>query len=508
MSNQSALDLARNYLARGLSVLPVEYRGKRPSHNGRLLTGWQHLRLTADELPAYFNGQPQNIGVLLGNASGELVDVDLDCPIAVKLAPAFLPPTGAVFGRDSKHRSHWLYYAKLATKKFRDPRLERPTDEAGRDKAMLVELRSTGAQTVFPGSVHESGEAISWDSDGDIARVEAKDLESAAARLAAATLLARHWPPVGSRQDAALALAGGLLRAERSEEETAHFIEAICDAAGDEETCSRIQTARYTLRKLTAGAHATGWPTLTRLMGEGVVSRVREWLSIKADAHYGESEEPEQWDLPAAFYEHDLPDFPADALPAWLCTFAQGLARETQTPLDLSALMALSVCAGALAGRVRVQTRPGWIEPLNLYTVTAMNPGNRKSAVFASTCEPLEETERTLIEEMRDEIAQAESEYRMLEERRTRLEKDAAKTDDLAERNGKKEEAIKLAQEFAALKVPAQPRLICADVTPERLASLLAEQGGHMCLFSAEGDLFDMLAGRYTGGAPDRKSVV
>ncbi|MDQ3820446.1 MAG: YfjI family protein, partial [Acidobacteriota bacterium] len=40
-------------------------------------------------------------------------------------------------------------------------------------------------------------------------------------------------------------------------------------------------------------------------------------------------------------------------------------------------------------------------------------------------------------------------------------------------------------------------------VTPERLASMLAEQGGRMCLFSPEGDLFDMLAGRYTGGSPN-----
>jgi hypothetical protein len=32
---------------------------------------------------------------------------------------------------------------------------------------MVVELRSTGAQTVFPGSVHPSGEPIEWDCDGE-----------------------------------------------------------------------------------------------------------------------------------------------------------------------------------------------------------------------------------------------------------------------------------------------------------------------------------------------------
>lgn len=213
--------------------------------------------------------------------------------------------------------------------------------------------------------------------------------------------------------------------------------------------------------------------------------------------------EPEQWDLPAAFYEYDLPDFPVAAFPDWLRSFVQGLARETQTPLDLAAMLELAVCAGSVAGKVRVQARPGWIEPLNLYTVTAMNPANRKSAVFAATCEPLVEVEYALVEAKRDEIAERESEYRMLEEKRNRLEKEAAKTDDLTESRSKQDEAIRSAQQLAVLRVPLPPRLIAADATPEALASLLAEQGGRMCLFSPEGDLFDMLAGRYSNGVPN-----
>ncbi|MBA2735062.1 MAG: hypothetical protein H0U54_19635, partial [Acidobacteria bacterium] len=34
--------------------------------------------------------------------------------------------------------------------------------------------------------------------------------------------------------------------------------------------------------------------------------------------------EPEQWELPAAFYEYNLPDFPVAMLPAWLRAFVQG----------------------------------------------------------------------------------------------------------------------------------------------------------------------------------------
>ena len=54
-------------------------------------------------------------------------------------------------------------------------------ERAGGDeeKAMLVELRSTGAQTVFPPSVHPSGEVIGWSADGDAAPVDGRQLHAA-----------------------------------------------------------------------------------------------------------------------------------------------------------------------------------------------------------------------------------------------------------------------------------------------------------------------------------------
>jgi hypothetical protein len=278
MSTQSSLELAHGYQARGLSVLPVEYKGKRPSHKGRLIPAWQELRLTADDLPDYFNGQPQNVGILLGEASGDLVDVDLDCPEAVLLASAFLPRTSSKFGRDSKRRSHWLYHASLTTKKFRDPATA--ADKPEGDKGMLVELRSTGSQTVFPGSTHTSGEIIAWDADGEPASVEAQDLERAVGRLAAASLLARHWSK-GSRNDIANALAGGLLGGGWSEDEAAHFIEAICLAAQDEETHSRVRNVVGTAAKMRQGLPVTGWTTLAKLMDRRVVDKAREWLGIQ-----------------------------------------------------------------------------------------------------------------------------------------------------------------------------------------------------------------------------------
>ena len=69
------------YLERGWAPLPVPYRQKKP-----VLDGWPSFRTTREVLPHHFNGAPQNIGVLLGEPSRGLTDVDHDCVEALDLA--------------------------------------------------------------------------------------------------------------------------------------------------------------------------------------------------------------------------------------------------------------------------------------------------------------------------------------------------------------------------------------------------------------------------------------
>ena len=156
------------------------------------------------------------------------MDVDLDCPEAIALAKALLPATQAQFGRKSKPASHYLYrcdFADVIDKaalQFKEP----PS------KGMLVELRvgggGSGAQTVFPGSTHESGEAIEWvpGKNREPVHVDARRLKSAVARLAAGSLLVRHWPNDG-RHDLALTLGGFLARAGWTPEDVGAFFEAV-----------------------------------------------------------------------------------------------------------------------------------------------------------------------------------------------------------------------------------------------------------------------------------------
>ncbi|MCY2987173.1 MAG: bifunctional DNA primase/polymerase [Planctomycetota bacterium] len=174
MDGKTSKNAAIEYIGRGLAPIPVPYQTKKP-----VLTGWTELRITAEAVGKYFNGQQSNIGVLLGEPSGWLIDIDLDHPKAVAMAHTYLPETKAVFGRAGKPRSHFLYRvsAPIATHK-------RKHDPLG----MIVELRSSGCQTVFPPSVHPSGESITWDCDGKPAIVTPKELRECVDLLADAVL--------------------------------------------------------------------------------------------------------------------------------------------------------------------------------------------------------------------------------------------------------------------------------------------------------------------------------
>ena len=198
-------DAARSLIARGFRVVPIAHKFKRP----RLL-GWTSLRIGLDDVGDHFGDGPANVGVMLGEPSGWLVDVDLDCDEAVELADEMLPPTGAVSGREGRERSHRWYIAEGAeTRRWSDP-------VAG---GAIVELRSTGAQTVVGPSVHPDGSRY-HPLEGEPARLDAAELAEALNELAASVVQIRHpsrkpeaptLPPVAPTRDNAASRAAAYL---------------------------------------------------------------------------------------------------------------------------------------------------------------------------------------------------------------------------------------------------------------------------------------------------------
>ncbi|WP_367620957.1 DUF3987 domain-containing protein [Streptomyces olivoreticuli] len=220
---------------------------------------------------------------------------------------------------------------------------------------------------------------------------------------------------------------------------------------------------------------------------------LREALALGAETLPGQWAEPIPLNV-----QPQLPAFPAHALPGWVAEYVMAVAEETQTPADMAGALALSVLATAAGGRTVVQVRGRWREPLNLFVVVALGPANRKSAVFAAMTSPLYEAEKTLVNTAAGRIVEAELTAKMAREAADKAAAKAASADG-PERDGLVAEAIGLAQAAESLTVPVRPRLLADDATPEVIATLLADQGGRLAVMSAEGGIFDIIAGRYSG---------
>ncbi len=239
---------AGEYIDNGFCPIPITFGSKRPT-----LGGWPDLRIERERVSHHFSGKNKNIGLLLGKPSGWRVNVDLDIPEARRIAGRFLTPT-LTSGRCSAPNSHWWYVAlETKTEKWKDTGGE-----------MLLELRSTGHQTLVEPSVHPSGESYSWnrDSGPEMSEITVDDLVRRCRELATATLIARHLPAAGLHDHYALPLAGYLLKQGRLDEETTARILLAAWHAGNRdsaEACRDLEgIVRTTAKKLTAGEKVRG----------------------------------------------------------------------------------------------------------------------------------------------------------------------------------------------------------------------------------------------------------
>jgi DNA polymerase I-like protein with 3'-5' exonuclease and polymerase domains len=351
---------------------------------------------------------PEVIGRILGPRlmfSGGLVDVDLDSHEAVRAAPHLLPTTGMVSGRAGKRQSHYWYKVPdpppKASAKFKDPDRDfyRLADGDGQDKdekVLLLELRSTGSQTVVPPSAHPTGEVYTWHDFRLPAEVALDTLREAMCQLAAAALLARHWPALGCRHDLALALAGGLLRNGWSVDRARRFLHGVYVAAQTGDIDAKLAAVADTAAKLGLGEEVTGWPSVIEcLRGDGrkVVAQVCTWLGIG-------------WRraVPAAAKKRvrvlvPYASFPVDALPQPLAEYVRQGALALGCDAAYLGLPALAVAAGLIGYTRVVRLKRTWKAPSVLWTMVIADSGSLKTPAFRLTTDYLFTLQRRLDEE-------------------------------------------------------------------------------------------------------------
>ena len=160
MNNNSTVAAAKWYISQGFCPIPIPAGQKGP-----VMKDWPLFRCTEDGAEAAFS-QRGNIGIILTDG---LVCIDLDHPIAISLAPEYLPPTQCIVGRPGSPSSHWFY------------QVEGPMPNRALKYILdgvwhtVVDVLSEGKQVLVGPSIHPSGDRYD-PLQGDRGRVTAQEL--------------------------------------------------------------------------------------------------------------------------------------------------------------------------------------------------------------------------------------------------------------------------------------------------------------------------------------------
>ena len=200
---------------------------------------------------------------------------------------------------------------------------------------------------------------------------------------------------------------------------------------------------------------------------------------------------------PVPFDGEEAPAIDAGILPEALRVFASVISEAVQVPLELPLINALASMAIAVQGRAKVVIHDDYSEPLNIYAMVALPPGERKSSIVDLCKRPLREWVQEAGSSMKEIRMEAETDLRSLEKIIEGKRNNLVKASD----DSRQELMAEIRRLEASLpEVPELPRLFVDDATPEAVAVLLAKHGERLGIQEAEGGIFDILAGRYTNG--------
>jgi phage/plasmid-associated DNA primase len=291
---------AEALIKRNIMPIPVAFGSK----NGGSVLGlkWDEKRLGTDYGLEKFDPDPLNVGMMLGRVvdkneqvlTDNFLDVDLDTRYAALAAPYYLPPTGMIWGRDGKPRSHWGYRLRsmndAESQKFEVPAgiIPQPSGKI-KKKNMICELRVSG-YTLAPGSTNtEDGhpDLVRFESDGDKhpSKADYGTLGTAAEYIASVALMAEVWVE-GKRHLMALPLSGLLAYGGMPQDDAERFVRVLCKITGEtaEDTNHRLECVEATYSRAARNESYTGGKTLEAYTSKTVVTKLREWLHLKKQA--------------------------------------------------------------------------------------------------------------------------------------------------------------------------------------------------------------------------------
>jgi hypothetical protein len=202
-----------------------------------------------------------------------------------------------------------------------------------------------------------------------------------------------------------------------------------------------------------------------------------------------------EWATPIALDDGCAVPFPVDALPAGMAEAVTEVAQAILVDPVVPAVAFLGVLAGLVGAQTTVVISESWRETANLYLAVVAETGTGKTPGTRPAWEALHQVERK-------EIAAAEEEARAA---RAIAPAKKAELDRLQRAKGRvtadtEAHLLGLTADVERLREVAnrERRLVADDVTPERLAELMAQNGERLILIADEGSVFHHLLGMYS----------
>lgn len=452
------LAAAKEYVARGWSVFPVIPGGKDPAIPWK---PYQSRLATTDELKLWFGDGKANIAIVTGKLSDlTVLDFDTNDAWSEGLNRKLSSDTPLV----ETSRGYHLYYRHHEAVK---------NDQHGQVLAGM-DIRSEGGYVVAPPSIHQSGITYQWFKDR------------------------------GPNEVGITCLPEWVVKAERKRPTVADLDDGV--EAGNRNGRLTQLLGRW-VKELTFDevvARALEWND-TCVPPDKEQQVMRTVKSIWEAEHAGFPDDPvgEPWEEPVLFEQGAFKgnsEITTDMIPSFVGAYAKEVSRYNQSPEPLAVMVGLSMIATCLQKKYVVSPYGDldYLEPLNLWTVTALKPSERKTPVFNAMMKPLKKWEMDKRDELGDQIMKVTNEREILFKRLENLRKSAANVDTDDERD----DLIRKINELQAT-IPDEiisPRLWIEDITTERLQQMLADHGEKISLLSDEGGIFEILAGMYSSG--------
>jgi len=419
----------------------------------------------ADAILAHYERHPED-GVAINVARSGLVVIDCDTP------------AGDMRVVDLLARNNPSTHCEVSTSRGRHLWFRGTAREVGAAEGRGYEVKTKGI-VLAPPSVHATGTPYQWARGSHPGRIP--DIPQGLVRA-----LQEDGPDatVGEREGVV-----GLLMASTdpvpngTRHETMVSLAAHLRATG----CGE----RGITRQLIAVNQSRCDPPLPRREIEDIA----RWSAGK-DPTAGEED---RWQELVPLDPEPVPPMPLGGIPSVVRAHVEAVAEAVQVPADMVLLLDLGALAVACQGIAHVRLSDQHKEQLSLYVMTVLPSGERKSATVAESVKPIKTYEKVWRDRTRLSVSTAQAHMRALEKRQSKAEGVLASSNDDEKRNQAMEDLSAVIREIDEADPGVAPRLLADDTTTEALGVTLHEQG-RIGIVSAEGGLFDTLAGRYSEG--------